>query len=161
MSNESKSIIDRVELGLDVFLVVLLAVMVLSVNIQVFTRYCLGYGTAWSEILSRYLFVWISLFGSASALRKLAHFRVDFLLNKLKPSSARKLFFITSFIVGLFLFIMIYSGFRQVLSTWNMKEMGLKIRVAYLYLPIPVSGVLMVVFLIDTGWKRINRSTSV
>ncbi len=154
MSKSSKTVFSRIEFILDIFLVLLIAAIVVAVNIQIFTRYFLGYGTAWSAVLSQYLFVWITIFGSASAIRKLAHFTVDFFPQKLSPKLQRIIFVGTTCCLAFFFFVMIYSGIKQVLSTWNMQETALGISAAYLYLPIPISGVIMFAFLLERAFKK-------
>ena len=64
------------------------ALMVLLVTFQVFVRYVLNSPSAFSETLTRYLFVWLVYFSVAYTAKKEAHIRIDAATN-IYPKKAR------------------------------------------------------------------------
>lgn len=61
------------------------AVMVVAISYQVFGRYVLGHSPSWSEELSRYLMVWLTMLGAAAAIRGGGHIAVTTLIDALSP----------------------------------------------------------------------------
>jgi len=66
---------------------VALVVMLASMLYQVFGRYVLDHAPSWSEELSRYLMVWMTMLGSASVLRSGGHISVTTLTDSLPPAA--------------------------------------------------------------------------
>jgi TRAP-type transport system small permease protein len=71
--------------ALEVGTALLLAVMAAIVAAEVFCRYILNASLAWSEELSRYLFIWVSFLGAVIALVRGTHIGVDSLVRRLRP----------------------------------------------------------------------------
>jgi TRAP-type C4-dicarboxylate transport system permease small subunit len=65
-----------------VIVLVLMGAMCIDLICQVISRYCFHYPLTWSEELARYMFVWISLVGSAWAGRRHIHVRMTALISK-------------------------------------------------------------------------------
>ena len=79
-------ILAYIEMGI---LAVLTTAMFLVVFSQVIFRYVLNQPSPWTEELSRYLFIWISLLGAAFGVMKQSHFGFDLIVKKLSPSHQR------------------------------------------------------------------------
>ena len=84
-----KPVMDRINRAYDAFnkvngaLVLLLMVaMCVDVMSQVIARFIFHKPFTWSEELSRYLFVWIALFGAAWCGRKHIHVRMTAVINR-------------------------------------------------------------------------------
>ena len=71
-----KKIVDVLEKGIDALVTAMMIVMGVSIVIQVFARYVLNNPTGWSEELARYIFVWITMLGSAVVLKQGKHVEV-------------------------------------------------------------------------------------
>lgn len=67
----------------------LLLVMCLIIPVQVFFRYCLGSSLAWSEELTRYMFVWIIFLGINIGIRDGIQMKIDILDMFLKGKSQK------------------------------------------------------------------------
>lgn len=65
------------------------ALMVLLVTFQVFVRYVLNSPSAFSETLTRYLFVWLVLITSTYAFGKRDHMCISYLKDKLPLKGQR------------------------------------------------------------------------
>lgn len=68
---------------LKVAAVVILAIMVVLVFGNVVLRYAFNSGITVAEELSRWMFVWLTFFGSIYALRERQHLGTDFLISRL------------------------------------------------------------------------------
>ncbi|WP_249872587.1 TRAP transporter small permease [Oceanobacillus saliphilus] len=118
----------------------ILAAMVLVIIYQVFSRQILGSAPAWSEEVSRLLFVWVSFLGIAYGFREKLHIGVGLVIGKL-PKKVQTIFdyFAKILVIG-FGFLLIYYGwqFTMLTSTSTMPATGMPSSV--LYASIPVSG---------------------
>jgi len=125
--------------------VVALAVVVF---LQVFNRFVLKAPLAWSEDLAMLLFQWVVFLGAAIGVRRLRHFGIDLVVKKLPARMRRTLDLIVPFIVGIVALTMITEGLH--LLTFNRARIYATMNLSYLwaYLPIPVSGCLMILYLI-------------
>ena len=118
------------------------------VFLQVFNRFVLKAPLAWSEDLAMLLFQWVVFLGAAIGVRRLRHFGIDLVVKKLPARMRRTLDLIVPFIVGIVALTMITEGLH--LLTFNRARIYATMDLSYLwaYLPIPVSGGLMILYLI-------------
>ncbi|MGY3127233.1 TRAP-type C4-dicarboxylate transport system permease small subunit [Agrococcus sp. UYP33] len=129
--------------------VVLFAVLVLLVAWQVFTRLVLGEPSAWSEEAARYAFVWVSLIGIAIAVGEKADVIMDFLVERL-PRSLQRVADIIAYLATLafVLYVMVLGGLQQSMLAWAQKNPLLPLSQGQLYLVLPISGVLLTIYLL-------------
>lgn len=122
----------------------LLSVMVLTVLWQVFTRTILKNPNTMTEEFVRFSLVWLSLLASAYVVGKQAHLNVSLLSDKLEGKNK---FILEMIIQTLFLLfaviIMIYGGMKGVSITMGQISPSLGLPMGYVYLAVPVSGVIM------------------
>ena len=138
-----------VEKILEYVLIVLMGTNVLNVLWQVFTRFVLRNPSSYTEELARYLLVWIGLLGGAYAVSKKIHLAIDLLPNRLKGRARLWLaLFIEVSILLFALFVMIIGGIRLVTITLTLHQISaaLQIKLGYVYLMLPVSGILILFF---------------
>ncbi|MDR1826761.1 MAG: TRAP transporter small permease subunit, partial [Methylobacteriaceae bacterium] len=81
---------DRVERTINALIIVLLMLMTIVIFYQVVLRYVFHGTNIWAEEFARYAFIWIVMLGSASAIRRFQHIRIDFLVQCF-PEKAQKL----------------------------------------------------------------------
>ena len=65
--------------------VALLALIVVTISIQVFTRYLFGRPLVWVEELATYAFIWSVFIGAALGMKELRHIRIDTFVVRLAP----------------------------------------------------------------------------
>ena len=65
-------------------LVILLLAMTLIMGIQVFTRYLLGNSLAWSEEITRYLFIWSGFISVSYCTKKCISIKIEQYLSFLR-----------------------------------------------------------------------------
>ncbi|MEU2202544.1 TRAP transporter small permease [Isoptericola sp. NPDC019482] len=141
----------RVKNGLDVVLrwlcVLLLGALVLVVAWQVFTRQVLSAPSVWSEELAKYLFVWLSFFGTALVFGERGHIAVDFLVRKAPEHLQRAAAVLSQVVTFAFAaLVLVYGGWQLAQLTWTQDVPSLPLMVGWLYLVLPVSGVLVLFY---------------
>jgi TRAP-type C4-dicarboxylate transport system permease small subunit len=129
--------------------VALSALLVLLVTWQVFTRLVLGAPSAWSEEAARQTFVWVSLIGIAIAVGEKADVIMDFLVARL-PVSVQRITDVIAYLATLafVLYVMVFGGIQQSMLAWGQRNPLLPLTQGQLYLALPVSGVLLTIYLI-------------
>ena len=144
----------RIKSGLDNALGWALAAMmglaVLNVIWQVFTRFVLGNPSSFTDELARYLLIWVGLFGAAYATGKRAHLAIDLLRTSLSGRALHWHGIAMIVIVGLFaLFVMVIGGAKLVSLSFLLGQTSaaLKVPLGVVYLALPASGVLIMVYL--------------
>jgi len=74
-----KDTLERIEDG---FLVFLFSMIIITVTIQVVSRYVFNNPILWTEELARYQLIILTFTGSAIAVRNRSHVSFDFIVNK-------------------------------------------------------------------------------
>jgi len=158
-----KRLTDSITRILSVVLVFLMAVMVLDVTWQVFTRFILKDPSEYTEELAGFLLIWIGLLGAGYAYRVKAHLGIDVLTARLSGVKRNISEILVPGIVFLFaLFILIVGGWRLVVLTFTLKQISpvMGIPIGYVYLVLPLTGILFMyysVYFIVEALKR-NRN---
>lgn len=133
-------------------LIVIMAMMVLNVLWQVFTRFVVGTPSSFTDELARYLMIWVGILGAAYAAGQDMHVAIDVLPQKLKKTTQMKLSIMVKLIIALFALVaMIVGGGKLVYITYVLDQLSpaLQIPLAYVYLVIPISGFLIMYYKIS------------
>lgn len=140
---------NKVVAALKFLIVVLLTSIVLVVSIQVFSRFVLGSSSSITEELARFLLIWIGLFGGAYGYHTNAHLGLDIVTNTLKAAPKLLVSMLAhALIMGFAIVVMVVGGISLVRLTLDPVQISaaMQIKMAYVYLAIPVSGMLIVLF---------------
>ena len=147
-------IIDKI---LSMTLVILMALMVLDVTWQIFTRFATASPSSWTEELARFLLIWIGLLGAAWAYRQRAHLGLSYLVDKQSAQNQKYLALFSYLASALFtLTVMVYGGSQLVQLTLELNQLSASLgwKIGYVYMVIPASGLLITfyagVFIKDT-----------
>ena len=130
-------------------LTILMATMVLDVSWQVFTRFILKNPSSFTEELAGFLLVWIGLLGASYALYTRAHLGIDILTAKLIGFRKQLVEVIIYVIILLFsFFVLVIGGFKLVNLTFTLNQISpsLGIPIGYVYLVLPLTGILMIYY---------------
>lgn len=144
-----QKLVSVVTKTLSFVLIVLMAVIVLDVTWQVVTRFILKNPSSFTEELAGFLLIWIGLLGASYALYTRAHLGIDILTTKLKGDRKRFVEIIIYAIVFLFaLVVLVIGGIRLVnlVFTLNQVSPAMGIPMGYVYLVLPLTGVLMMFY---------------
>jgi TRAP-type C4-dicarboxylate transport system permease small subunit len=131
------------------FLIALMSIMVITVTWQVITRYLLSAPSSYTAELSTFLLIWISLLGSAYALRLRAHLGIDLISRRLQAAGKSRIQAISYVAVIVFSsLVLVYGGLRLVYVTLYLDQLSAAFRVpmGYIYLAVPLSGLLMIYY---------------
>lgn len=147
----------RVDSALFVFLVFLMAAMVLNVLWQVASRYIFQSPSNFTDELSRYLLIWVSLLGASYVAGKKLHLAIDIIPQKLEGKDERNLNFLINILVALFaLLVMVWGGINLVYITLKLEQISsaLNIPLGYVYVVVPLSGLFIVYYSIVNLFEK-------
>jgi TRAP-type C4-dicarboxylate transport system permease small subunit len=139
----------RIERGLGWLLVLLMVAMVTDVTWQVLSRFVFRAPSSFTEELAGFLLIWIGLLGAAYALRTRAHLGIDLLTARLSGATKRVAAIVAHTLVLLFaLTTMVIGGLRLVQLALQLEQISsvMGLRMGYVYLAIPLAGLLMMIF---------------
>jgi TRAP-type C4-dicarboxylate transport system permease small subunit len=129
-------------------LTLLSVVLTVSVFLQVLIRFVFKYPLPWTEEIARIAFVYCVFVGATIAVRENSHLSVDFLLVILPKGVARAAVFLGMFLVGVFLVFVTWQGIVLVMATGVQMSPVMQVPFRYLYLILPVSGAIMLLYLV-------------
>jgi TRAP-type C4-dicarboxylate transport system permease small subunit len=128
-------------------LVTTVAVLVIPVSLQIFSRYTeLIPSYIWTEEMARFLFIWMIMLGAMTGIRDSAHFDVD-LWPELKPKANALLKIVSSVFVLAFALVFIWYGIKFVQFGWHQDSELAELPMTYIFVAWPLAGVTWVLFL--------------
>ena len=150
---------NRIDKILEFVLIVVMVTLVLDVLWQVTSRYLLSSPSSFTDELAGFLLIWVGLLGAAWVAGRDEHLAIDILLQKAQGSRKRKLqnlificilFFATS--------VMILGGTWLVYTRFvlDVKSAALEIPLGYVYLVLPLSGLLIAFYSVDNLRKSLS-----
>jgi TRAP-type transport system small permease protein len=126
----------------------ILAIVVITV-VAVWYRYVLNAPLAWTEQVSRILFVWSVFAGAAVLYRSVLHIIIDMFVLMLPEGGQRVVFWINHglmFVCGL---MMLVYGLEISIGTWGQTFGALEITPASFYAAGPYCGALILIFWVE------------
>lgn len=143
-----KKILDR---SLEVLVIVVMAVLVVDVLWQVFTRLVLKDPSTVTEELATFMLMWVALLGAAVAMGRGAHLGIDYFVGKL-PLRARLATeaFVFFAVAAFSLLVMVVGGADLVASNFELGQVSpaLHVNMGYVYLAVPISGFFLTLYAI-------------
>lgn len=126
-----------------------LIVTVVTTFLQVFYRYVLQNPLPWSQEVMMISFVYLVLFGAALAVKNKEHLKVE-LLDKAPEFVQKVLRLFELIVILIFIGVFVYYGTLLVMSNLKSGQIVgfLPIKVAYVYMSIPISGLFMTYYLV-------------
>lgn len=123
----------------------LLALCVACGLFQVASRFLFNYPSDWSEVLTRFMLIWMVYLGAAAALRQGSMVSVD-LMHRLSRGRWKRTLeaIITVSTVG-FLGVLVYWGFVVAYRVRFQEVAGLEVSMTWAYLALPVGAVFSIV----------------
>ena len=116
----------------------------------VFTRYVLNSAASWPEPLAILLTIVLTFIGAAAGYRLNLHMNISYFADKLREPWRRLLDLVVQLLMGLIAVFMIVWGEKLVEVTWHNTIADFPfLSVGITYLPIPVGGVCLLLFIIE------------
>jgi len=130
----------------DLLLFAVLAVMALSMAVNVFCRSCLNFSISWADELSQSLLVWLTFLGAAVAVREHSHYSFNFLDQVFKGKARTGLALFNNLLVLFCAVYMLVDGVKitEGIANWLMPAMG--ISRAWIYGACPVGCAIMIIY---------------
>lgn len=150
------TIIDRLESGA---MVVFMAIATIATTLQVVLRFGFNISIFWIEELVLYSVICMSFIGASLGARYGAHISVDVLQAFVGPRIRRWLLIVAAVLGIAFGVALLYYGSQLFMSTLKRGVLSpaMRIPMAWVYFPIPVSGGLLIIRylgLIREHWSR-------
>ena len=139
-----------------------LVVITLIIPLGVFMRYAMNNPLSWPEPASVIMMVMFSFIGGAAVYRANVHIAVEALLNAVKPEVRRYMLWGVDACMGATALFMLGYGIQlcRVTQYSTMAEFP-SVSQATVYLPIPIAGLLTLLFLIERVWVGDPPPTSI
>lgn len=118
----------------------LLAVIILSSFLQVFTRYVMGSAVTGTEELGRYCFIWMSMLGGSVCVGKCLHPSISILTDALSPELKRRADLLLNLLIIVMAAVLVVKGAAMVGVTTRQLSSVLRIPMSYVYLGVPLGG---------------------
>lgn len=126
----------------------ILGALVVVVFCIFFGRYFLKASPMWGEPFSLLCLVWLSLLGSVLVVRKHEHLAVTMFDDLLGPKGVFATDILSSICIFVFSIFLIVYGWRLTLQGMNSTIAGINVPYAFMYVSLPVTGVLNILSLI-------------
>lgn len=147
-------IADKTETILN-YIIVLLCLVLLSVLfIQVLNRYFFSVSWPVLQYIIPLCFVWLTMLGSAVAIRKKLHFEIDFLSAKLGPSARRIHTILTLLSVILGGAILVWTGIQLVELGFSKMHPATGMPYFYIYASISIGGLLICLLALEQMFSQ-------
>jgi TRAP-type C4-dicarboxylate transport system permease small subunit len=145
--------LHRIHRSLDILVLILAVpmtlVMLACVVWQVVGRYFLNSSTSFTDELSRFLFIWVSLLGAAYVLGKRGHIAITGLIDMAPRGVRRGIDILIAGLVIVFALVVLgWGGWLLVERNLRLGQVtpAMLVPVAYVYLIIPLSGLLTAIY---------------
>ena len=147
--------VHRVEEGL---IALILGVMAVLSFIQVVLRYGFNSGFIWQLEAETYLFSWLVMIGISYCVRVRAHIGVDAAVRLLPPGPRRAVGIFVLLLALLYTGLMMYGSFEYIhrLYIINVEAEDIPVATWILSLCLPLGFVLLLIRLLEMGWRIIT-----
>lgn len=126
-----------------------LALMLILVIWQVFTRYVLNNSATWTEELTAYLFAWSTLFGASFVVGERGHMNIPVVMDRRSPQVQKIVGIFSEIIIFLFSgIILVYGGYSITKLAMGQMTSSLSVPIGIFYIPIFVTGVINMIYAI-------------
>jgi TRAP-type C4-dicarboxylate transport system permease small subunit len=143
---------QKIDIVLEKFVAALMAILVVDVLWQVISRYVLSSPSSFTDELAGFLLIWVGLFGAAYVAGKNEHLAIDLLVRKSGPARRKILEIVIAVCICIFsITVLIIGGSWLVYTRFalSVKSAALEIPLGYVYIVLPIGGLLILYFTID------------
>ena len=148
---------DRLESINSLIVRILFCVLIVSCVLQVFTRYVLNNSLSWTEELARYCYIWSNILAAALCTKHKVHASVT-VVRDLLSTHWRIIFdIIIDLVILACAYIMLRYGLQVALTFPNKLSPALGIPMLFYYFSVPLSGALIIVYLLVDLLKQFTQ----
>ena len=139
--------IDAYHRLLDYALVASVAILIIPVSLQIFSRFtALIPSYIWTEEMARFFFIWMVMIGAMVGIRDGAHFDVD-LWPELRPRANALLRIVSNVFVLVLALVFVWYGIKFVQFGWNQTSELADLPMTWIFVAWPMAGVTWLIFL--------------
>jgi TRAP-type C4-dicarboxylate transport system permease small subunit len=131
----------------------LMVVLVGDVFLGVFSRYVMQATFRWYDEVARLCFVWIIFLGAAVAVRRRLHFRMNLVIDRIRPGARRTAERVITLTVIGFGAILVAGGIRMAPIAHRQVTDALEVSQLWFFGALPVGGALMILFALPQLWR--------
>ncbi|WP_375749531.1 TRAP transporter small permease [Vibrio sp. HN007] len=138
--------------------IAIMALLTVLVTYQVVTRYVFDSPSAVSEVLSRYLFVWLVLIGGAYVFGLREHMAITYVRDKFSSKTGVIVDIAVEWAIAFFAYIVMWQGGYKasVRQMWQ-QDSALEIPMGIIYSALPIAAVLILIYFVINQVKLINK----
>lgn len=141
----------------DLMAVLLLTTIVTIVILQIVFRYLLHFAAPWTEELARYLYVYLVFVAAILVTKEKSQIEITVVLERLPRRIRLGLGVFYDLLIILFLWALTNGAFFMMGKIWNSRSASMSwFRMSYLYYPIIVCSVVMVLIFLTQAWEKIK-----
>ncbi|QIA63220.1 TRAP transporter small permease subunit [Vibrio astriarenae] len=123
--------------------------LVVTVTWQVFSRYVLNDPSSFTDELARYTMIWFGLFGASYLFGKNGHLAITLFVGSIKQKYRKYCHLVIHMVSFSFIYLAMIKGGTQLIGrTMLQSSPALQIPMAYVYFILPLSGSLMLIYLV-------------
>lgn len=145
-------VLAGIQLG---FMAILYGVLVAAVFVQVIARYALHIPAVWSADAALASFIWLAFLSASHAIRERSHFVLDVFAGRLPRASVSVLDAIARILMFVASTVQVVYGYRFTRMSIPTMSPALGISQAWIYAALPVSGILMLIYLVEDTCKSL------
>ena len=141
---------------------IVIGLLVIATSIVVFIeiifRYFLNFSLGWSDELAKNLFVWMSFLGAAVCIKRGLHFSFPLFIHKIPKKAAQALEIFNDTLIMGFCLVLLVTGIQSFQQSFKQTFIALNISYAWLYSVIPISSILMLIYLAQKIVRTVRGS---
>lgn len=151
-----KAVLDRLQRVTEYICYGLVGAMVIVVFAQVVCRFVLRASLPWSEEMSRYMMVWISMLGASIGLRQGAHIGVEAMVLLLPVPLKKCATLLGHAVAVLFSVWLVYYGWVLLQIVAHQESPAMEVSMAIPYGALVVGGILMGLYSLESLWIAVQ-----
>jgi TRAP-type C4-dicarboxylate transport system permease small subunit len=146
-ASRMRKLIDAYHRLLDVLLVASVAILIIPVSLQIFSRFTsLIPSYIWTEEMARFCFIWMIMIGAMVGIRDGSHFDVD-LWPELRPRANALLRLVSNLFVLVFALVFVWYGIQFVQFGWSQNSELAELPMPWIFVAWPLAGFTWLLFL--------------
>lgn len=140
--------------------VILLLMIVVSLFIQVFTRYILNSSASWTEEFARFCFIWFTMCGAPIVTRKGSHASITILSDRLKGKVGKVQELLVHLLVIVVVAIVGIAMIPVIITSANRLSAALTLPYCYVYLAVPIGCIGIIAESLNSIMKLFDKTDS-
>jgi len=137
---------------------VCIVLMTAIISYQVIARYFFNNSPAWSERLALVLLGYLVFFGAAVGVHERFHIRIDAVRNAVPKKMGKSFDIIANSAVAIAGLVMVIAGIELTTTLWEFDIPSLGLPRGLALLPIPISGVLIILFAMEQLYDELKAA---